>query len=202
MQGRGAAGSLLADKTYEVKPMKTKKLLIAVPVMLALILAAIVIVRAAGPRQGRGDLSGYQEIPTLSTPASGSLHVTIGHDDESLEYTLSYDGFETDVTQSHIHLGRPAFNGGIMVFLCTNLAPPAGVPIPPPCPARGGTVSGELTAANVVGPTAQGVSPTEFDEVVQALRAEASYGNVHTTRFPGGEIRAQVIFHAQGAAIR
>src|SRR4029453_9948350 len=128
------------------------KLLIAVPVMLALILAAIVIVRAAGPRQGRGDLSGYQEIPTLSTPASGHLDGTIGHDDESVEYTLSYAGFETDVLQSHIHLGRPAFNGGIMVFLCTNLTPlPVGPP--PACPVREGTVSGTLTAANVIGPT-------------------------------------------------
>ena len=182
--------------------MKTKKLLIAVPVMLALMLAAIVIVRAAGPRQGRGDLSGYQEVPTLSTPASGNLDVTISQDDESVSYTLSYDGFETDVLQSHIHLGRPAFNGGIMVFLCTNLAPPAGAPLPPPCPVRGGTVSGEVTAADVVGPTGQGVSPTEFGEFVKALRAEAAYGNVHSTRFPGGEIRAQVTFHAQGAAIR
>jgi hypothetical protein len=169
--------------------MKTKKLLIAVPVMLALMLAAIVIVRAAGPRQGRGDLSGYQEVPTLSTPASGNLDVTISQD-------------ETDVLQSHIHLGRPAFNGGIMVFLCTNLAPPAGAPLPPPCPVRGGTVSGEVTAADVIGPAGQGVSPTEFGEFVKALRAEAAYGNVHSTRFPGGEIRAQVTFHAQGAAIR
>jgi CHRD domain-containing protein len=182
--------------------MKMKKLLIAVPVMLALILAAMVIVRAAGQRQGRGDLSGYQEIPTLSTPANGTLDVTIGHNDESVSYTLSYDGFETDVLQSHIHLGRPAFNGGIMVFLCTNLAPPAGAPIPPPCPPRGGTVSGDLEAIDVVGPTGQGVSPTEFAEFVSALRAEAAYGNVHSTRFPGGEIRAQVTFHAQGAAIR
>jgi hypothetical protein len=56
--------------------------------------------------------------------------------------------------------------------------------------------------ANVIGPTGQGVSPGEFAEFVQALRAEAAYGNVHTTRFPAGEIRAQVTFHAQGAAIR
>lgn len=179
-----------------------KKLWMGVPAVLALTLVGAVIMRAEGPRQGRAELSGYSEIPTLSTPARGGLNVTISPDDSSMSYTLTYDGFETDVLQSHIHLGRPAFNGGIMVFLCTNLAPPMGVPLPPACPVRGGTVTGEVSAANVLGPGGQGVSPTEFGEFVDALRAEAAYGNVHTTRFTGGEIRGQVTFHAQGAAIR
>src|SRR5262245_18177395 len=96
--------------------------------------ATTALVAASGPRQGGADLSGYQEIPTLSTPANGRIDVTIAQDDESLEYTLTYEGFDTNVLQSHIHLGRPAFNGGVMVFFCTNLAPPAGVPVPPACP--------------------------------------------------------------------
>jgi len=164
--------------------------------------ATTAVMVANGPRQGRADLSGYQEIPTLSTPASGTIEVTIAPDDSSLTYTLSYDGFETNVLQSHIHLGRPALNGGIMVFFCTNLTPPAGVPVPPACPLGGGTVSGTLTRADFVGPSAQGVTANEFSEVLAALRAEAAYANVHTTRFPGGEIRGQILFHAIGAAIR
>jgi hypothetical protein len=163
---------------------------------------AAVLYAQSGPRQGRGELSGYQEVPTLSTPAHGTIDVTIAPDDASLDYTLRYEGIPTGVTQAHIHLGRPAVNGGIMVFLCTNGAPPAGVPAPPPCPATEGEVSGTLTAADVIGPAGQGIAAMQFDEVVAALRAEASYGNVHTTAFPGGEIRAQVIFHAHGAAIR
>jgi hypothetical protein len=124
------------------------------------------VLLAAGPRQGKADLSGFQEIPTLSTPASGNLELTIAPDDSSISYTLSYEGFETNVLQAHIHLGRPAFNGGIMVFFCTNLAPPAGVPAPPPCPLGGGTVTGTLTAADVLAPSAggiaQGVAVGEF----------------------------------------
>jgi hypothetical protein len=165
-------------------------------------IATVAVLMAAGPRKGRAEISGFQEIPTLSSPASGSLDLTIAPDDSSISYTLTYDGFTNNVTQSHIHLGRPAFNGGIMVFFCTNLAPPAGVPIPPACPVRGGTVSGTLTAADVLGPAAQGVAAGEFEEVLDALRSEASYVNVHSTTFPGGEIRGQVLFHANGAAIR
>jgi hypothetical protein len=160
-----------------------------------------VSVGAKGPRQGRAELSGFQEIPTLSSPATGSLDVTIASDDGSIAYTLTYEGFPTDVLQSHIHLGRPAFNGGIMVF-CTNLTPPTGVPVPQKCPTRSGTITGVLTAADVIGPSGQGVSAGEFEEVLTALREEASYVNVHTTQYPGGEIRSQILFHANGAAIR
>ena len=165
-----------------------------------------ITVLAEGPRRGRAEISGFQEIPTLASSASGSLDLTIAPDDSSISYTLTYDGFETNVNQSHIHLGRPAFNGGIMVFFCTNLTPPGGVPTPPACPVRGGTVTGTLTAADVLAPAAggvaQGIAAGEFHKVVEALREEASYVNVHTVRYPGGEIRGQVLFHANGAAIR
>jgi CHRD domain len=184
--------------------MGVRKLSIAVIIVVAASLMTVAVARAAGPRKGHADLSGYQEVisggpSTLSTPATGSLDVTINKDGTALEYTLSYSGFETDVLQSHIHLGRPAIAGGIMVFLCTNLTPPAGQPTPPPCPAREGTVSGELSMADVGGgANAQGVAPGEFAELIEALLAEAAYGNVHTTRFQAGEIRGQIGFHGKG----
>ena len=180
-----------------------KRLAMALSVTAFCAVTTAVMVTAAGPRQGRAELSGFQEIPTLSTPASGSLTMTISPDETSVSYTLSYGGFESDVAQAHIHLGRPAFNGGIMVYLCTNLAAPAGVPLPPPCPVREGAVSGVLTIADVFGPAAQGIAlGDDFAKVVEALRAEAAYGNVHTATRAGGEIRGQVLFHAIGAPIR
>jgi hypothetical protein len=174
--------------------MQMKEPSIASFVMLALVLVAAVAAGAAGPHHGEADLSGFQEIPTLSTPATGSLSVSINREETTVSYALSYDGFETDVTQAHIHLGRPAFSGGIMAFLCTNGTPPAGAPAPPPCPVRGGSVSGVLSAADVIGPSGQGVAANEFGEFIDALRAKAAYGNVHTTRFPAGEIRGQIRF--------
>lgn len=157
--------------------------------------AATVGARAAGPFKGHADLSSYQENPTLSTPASGTLDVEISKSGDSLDYTLSYQGLATNILFSHIHLGRPAINGGVMAFLCTNNAPPAGVPIPPPCPQGSGTVTGTLTAADIVGTaSAQGVAAGEFQEFVRAVRAEAAYGNLHTSAFTTGEIRGQITF--------
>jgi hypothetical protein len=161
-----------------------------------IIIAAVGTALVAGTALGHGRnhrnafrvlLDGYQEIPTLSTPASGSLVVHVAPDGSSIGYALEYDGFLSDVTQAHIHFGRTAFNGGIMVFLCTNLGNgPAGTPA---CPLTSGSVSGTLDAADVIGPAAQGIAAGELAEVVAALRNRAAYGNVHTTAFPGGEIR-------------
>jgi hypothetical protein len=169
---------------------------IAITTAVAVSLSVALVARAAGPFKGHADLTPYQEVPTLSTPARGTLDVEISKDGESVRYTLSYQGLATPIRFAHIHLGRPAVNGGIMVFLCNNLTPPpAGVPLPPACPQGSGTVSGELTAANVGAlAAAQFVTAGEFAEFVAALRAEAAYGNLHTDQSPGGEIRGQVTF--------
>jgi hypothetical protein len=34
--------------------------------------------------------------------------------------------------------------------------------------------------------------PTAFEELVRAIRAGFTYANVHTTRWPGGEVRGQI----------
>src|SRR5262245_52978353 len=175
--------------------LSAKRLTSAVLMLVAIGLSGPVTAWGEGPRRGHADLNGYGENLTLSSPASGSLDVRISRDGQSLEYVLSYEGLPTSVLFAHIHLGRPAINGGVMVFLCTNGAPPAGAPVPPACPQGGGTVSGVLTAADVIGPAAQGVAAGEFAEFIRALRATAAYGNVHTNAFPGGEIRGQLTFH-------
>lgn len=54
------------------------------------------------------------------------------------------------------------------------------------------SISGTITASNVVAVTSQGVSAGEFSAVVSALRRGLAYVNVHTSTSPGGEIRSQL----------
>ena len=66
-------------------------------------------------------------------------------------------------------------------------------PAPRPCPNGSGTVTGTFSAADVIGPAGQGVDPAEFAALLQAIADGASYANVHTTVFPTGEIRGQLL---------
>jgi hypothetical protein len=164
------------------------------------VVAAITLV-ATGATAGEQDgssapgtlseqLTGYQEDPAaLSTTGIGEFRAHISAPDE-INYVLRYSGLEGTVTQAHIHFGGRAQSGGISVFLCSNLGNgPVGTPACPPGPA---TVAGTVRAADVIGPTAQGIEPGEFAELVAAVRAGVTYVNVHSTKYPGGEIRAQL----------
>jgi len=136
-------------------------------------------------------LKGYAEVPSVSTTAKARFKASIDHKSGALSYELSYSGLEGDVRQAHIHFGEHGTNGGIAVWLCqtTFNVDPTG--LAPTC-LQSGTVSGTVTAANVVGPAGQGIAAGEFAELVAAIRAGAAYVNVHTTKFPAGEVRAQL----------
>jgi len=138
-------------------------------------------------------LSGYQEDPlVLSTTGNGTFRARINDQASEITYELRYAALEgTNVAQAHIHLGGRHQSGGIIVFLCTNLGNgPAGTQA---CPAAPATVTGTLRPADVIGPTGQGITAGQFDELVRAIRAGVTYANVHTTpQYPGGEIRGQL----------
>jgi len=144
-------------------------------------------------------LSGYQETPlTINSPGSGEFKARISHDETSIEYVLTYrDLSAPPPTQAHIHFGRPAISGQIVFFLCTNGAPPAGVPMPQPCPAAPATITGTLTQMDVIARPDQGIEAgaAGFAEMVKAIRAGATYANVHTPTRPTGEIRGHIDDH-------
>ena len=131
-------------------------------------------------------LIGINETPAaISTPASGTLHAVIDEDSGTITYTLTYKDLTSAPLFSHIHFGARHTTGGVMVFLCGG----GGQAACPPPPAE---VTGTIMAANVVGPTGQGITAGQFDKVLAAIRSGTSYANVHTTNFPSGEIRGQV----------
>ncbi len=150
------------------------------------------------PRDGRSvlreQLTGYEEDPlVLSTTGTGRVLVNINVPKEEISYRLTYASLEGTVTQAHIHLGGKAQSGGISVFLCTNVGNgPAGTQA---CPVAPATVTGTIRPADIIGPVGQGITAGQFAELVAAIRAGVTYVNVHSTMYPGGEIRAQLGHH-------
>ena len=154
-------------------------------------------------------LSGYNEVHfifspgppasaalrgAVSTPARGKFRAKIDKKSALIQYELSYQDLVGAVTQAHIHFGQASTVGGIVVWLCQTAgtpAPAAVAALTPFCPPAG-TVLGTITAAQVLTVTGQDILAGEFDELVEAIRAGATYANVHSTEFPPGEIRDQI----------
>jgi len=132
-------------------------------------------------------LVSYQETPlTLSTHAFGDFNAKLVND-ATLHFVLRFANLEGGNTLfAHVHLGAPATTGGVMFFLCGTMGGR------PACPNGSGEAEGDVTAANVIGPSGQGITAGEFDEVIKAMRSGAAYANVHTVTYAGGEIRGQI----------
>ena len=157
-------------------------------------LAALLVplgLSAADPARYRASLRGNAEVPSISTAASGTFHSYMAGD--GLHYELTYKNLEGgNVAQAHIHLGQPHTNGGIIVWLCSNLPSPPTPTGTQACPASPGRVTGVISAMDVVGPDGQGISAGEFNALVAALGNGTAYANVHTATFGSGEIRGLV----------
>lgn len=134
-------------------------------------------------------LKGFQEVPAVSTQGSGKFRLQ-GDRDGTLSYELSYEGMEGNVLQAHIHFGQRSVNGGIVVFLCTNLGN-STVPVQA-CPPSPGSISGVIRAEDVIAQAGQGIAAGELAELVEAIEGHVAYVNVHSDTFPAGEVRAQL----------
>jgi hypothetical protein len=167
---------------------------------------------SADDRQDRFriEFSGFNEVHfiagppaalrgAVSTSARGRFRAEIDDRQETVEYDLRYEDLEGDVTQAHIHFGQKHTVGGIVVWLCQTTAAPAPAAVSettPTCPGpRSGHVQGTFGPGSVLTVAGQGIDAGQFEELLRAMRAGATYANVHTTLFPPGEIRGHLGGH-------
>ena len=137
-------------------------------------------------------LNGYQEVSTtpgqapVSSTGVGEFRAKLVAPDK-LHYVFRYSGLEGGASLfAHVHFGQRGVAGGVSFFLC------GGSTKPTPCPNVSGTVEGDVGPADVIGPNGQGIEPGSFGEIIKAMQAGVAYANIHTTRWPGGEIRGQI----------
>jgi hypothetical protein len=167
---------------------------------LGTLVAAMALTSAAlahEPSEFHAKLSGFNEVGALNNQSgailsegSGTLELKLDRQTQTLTFKLTFANLGSAVTQSHIHFGKDHMAGGVMVFFCSNLA--SAPPGTQPCPANGGSVTGTITAANVLAITGQNVKAGDFDAIEDALESNTAYVNVHTANFPAGEIRGQI----------
>lgn len=156
------------------------------------VLTSAIVALPATAREGnlRIKLKGYEEVPAVSSAATGRFRAHIDESAKVIEYKLSYEGLEGEVRQAHIHFGQTSVNGGISIFLCQTPFNPDPTGLAPVC-VQTGAVNGVIQADNIIGPAEQGIEPQNFAELVEAIRAGVAYVNVHSLKFPAGEVRGQ-----------
>ena len=124
------------------------------------------------------DLAGANEVPARGTAAIGTVGLYV--DGNTVDYTIEVHGI-TAITGAHIHSGAAGALGSIRISLYpgpgTNATTPTGA-------VDGILISGSFEASQVTGVT--------YEELLNQMRAGTAYANVHTTQYPGGEIRGQV----------
>ncbi len=138
------------------------------------------------------DLAGKNEVPPINTDGSADFQMAINQG--VITFSLTFSDLSSALTLAHLHFAPKKVAGGVMIFLC-------GGGGQPDCPATTeGTITGTITAANVVGPTTQGIDVADLDSALEQVRLGLSYANMHTTNFPSGEVRGQVRprTHGQG----
>lgn len=133
----------------------------------ALIIAITIILASATARAETfyAYLSSAQEVPTNASTATGYARIVVNESTGSLTFTVFFNGLSSAQTAAHIH--APAAIGA-NVGVAINFGAVGGT---------SGTVSGTTT-----------ITSTQLTQ----LRAHLGYVNVHSTNFPGGEIRGQL----------
>ena len=128
-------------------------------------------------------MTGAQETPATPTTALGSMDVFYSKETRMLSYTVRWSGLTDSVMLMHIHgLAPSGFPAGVVQNIVT-----ASNSIYPQKTAgkytfhKSGSLSGTLLA--------DGVAVKEQD-ILNGMY----YMNIHTTVYPGGEIRGQIRF--------
>ena len=140
------------------------------------LLAASVVVGRAELYYFDIDLGGPYEVPPNASPASGFGTATYDSVAGTIALSVSFTGLLAPATASHIHDGAAGVNGPVIVSF---------VPYTP------ATTSGTITGTGLAFPLAN----------VADLLAGDTYFNIHTSVFPGGEIRGQLMLVPEPATL-
>ncbi|MEX2604076.1 MAG: CHRD domain-containing protein [Gracilimonas sp.] len=114
-------------------------------------------------------LSGSNEVPAHTSPATGNITATLTGSELVVEG--SFEGLTGDYSASHIHLGMAGEAGGVIFPLSADV--------------DGDNRGGSYTETN-----------NSFDLTsgqIDTLNARGMYVNVHSSTYPGGEIRGQLV---------
>jgi len=103
-----------------------------------------------------------QSVPVTTTNATGTLWAVLDPASQTLTYRVTYANLDSQFTAAHFHLGAPGTNGGV------------------------------VTPITFTGNTAQGQWTDIPDSLIDDMMKGDIYINIHSKKYPAGEIRGQL----------
>lgn len=135
---------------------------------------------AAGSVQGNGVVHLGAHLTGAHTGSRGNGQANFELSGGDLSFVLALSRLVGDATAAHIHISAtPGGNGPPVVSLCGAFGPP---PIPVAECQGPGAVRGMTS-----------LSDLQMADLLTAVSEDRAYVNVHTTAFPPGEVRGQVV---------
>jgi hypothetical protein len=137
---------------------------------LLLLVATFAVAQTNGKLLITAKLSGDQEVPAVSTNASGVAGLLLNENRDSLFINITVAKLSGPITGIHIHEGARGTNGGVKTNLTTSI--------------NGSLISTVITGATLT------------SEMIEGLITGKYYLNVHTAANANGEIRGQLELEA------
>jgi len=142
------------------------------------------------------NLSQANEVPPTGSPATGSATVILDPAANTLSLHVTFSGLTSNTVMAHIHCClASSFLPGVNVGVATTVPAFPGFPLG----VKSGTYDHvlDLTSASSYNPafvTAQGGSVAKAEAaLISGIQNGETYLNIHTTNFPGGEIRGFLV---------
>lgn len=133
-------------------------------------------------RQFIAELSGKNEVPPVTTAATGVAKFQTGADGKTLDYQINVTDINS-VMGAHAHYGRQGQNGPVIagLFNANMNSPPTG------------KVNGLLAKGTIKSSDLQGIlKGHSITELVHLINSHLAYVNIHTQQHQNGEIRGQI----------
>jgi hypothetical protein len=137
---------------------------------------------ASAQKQFVAELSGSNEVPPVSTIATGVAKFQLSADGQSLNYQINVTNINA-IMGAHIHSGKQGQNGPVVAGLFN---PNMGGP--PMGKVNGLLVKGTLNSTNLEGP----LTGHPLTDLVHLITGHGAYVNVYTQQHQNGEIRGQI----------
>jgi len=132
----------------------------------------------AAEKSFKATLSGGETVPPITTRAKGEATFELSKNGEKLSYKVKVSHIE-NVTATHIHMGKKGENGPPIALISAKSEKHKF---------RGTLAEGTITLKELMGP----LKGKTVKDLVAEIQSGNAYLNVHTEKYPNGEIRGQI----------